>query len=42
MRALVNGHYVTRFQNNGKASMYRAKDLIEIKVIFYLALLKNN
>jgi len=24
--ALVTGHYVTRFQNNGKASMYRAKD----------------
>jgi len=25
--ALVTGHYVTRFQNNGKASMYRAKDV---------------
>jgi tRNA-specific 2-thiouridylase len=24
--ALVTGHYVTRFQNNGRASMYRAKD----------------
>jgi len=24
--ALITGHYVTRFQNNGKASMYRAKD----------------
>ena len=24
--ALVTGHYVTRLQNNGKASMYRAKD----------------
>ena len=24
--ALVTGHYVTRFQNNNKASMYRAKD----------------
>ena len=24
--ALVTGHYVTRMQNNGKASMYRAKD----------------
>ena len=24
--ALVTGHYVTRFQNSGKASMYRAKD----------------
>ena len=24
--ALVTGHYVMRFQNNGKASMYRAKD----------------
>ena len=24
--ALVTGHYVTRIQNNGKASMYRAKD----------------
>ena len=24
--ALVTGHYVTRFQKNGKASMYRAKD----------------
>jgi len=24
--ALVTGHYVTRFQSNGKASMYRAKD----------------
>tara|TARA_B100000780_G_scaffold277211_1_gene247388 strand:- start:65 stop:1195 length:1131 start_codon:yes stop_codon:yes gene_type:complete len=24
--ALVTGHYVTRFQNNGKANMYRAKD----------------
>jgi len=24
--ALVTGHYVTRFQNNDKASMYRAKD----------------
>ena len=25
--ALVTGHYVTRLQNNGKASMYRAKDV---------------
>jgi len=25
--ALVTGHYVARFQNNGKASMYRAKDI---------------
>ncbi len=25
--ALVTGHYVSRLQNNGKASMYRAKDL---------------
>jgi tRNA-specific 2-thiouridylase len=24
--ALITGHYVTRLQNNGKASMYRAKD----------------
>ena len=24
--ALVTGHYVARFQNNGKANMYRAKD----------------
>ena len=24
--ALVTGHYVTRFQSNGKANMYRAKD----------------
>ena len=24
--ALVTGHYVSRFQSNGKASMYRAKD----------------
>ena len=24
--ALITGHYVTRFQNNGKAYMYRAKD----------------
>ena len=24
--ALVTGHYVSRFQDNGKASMYRAKD----------------
>ena len=24
--ALITGHYVSRFQNNGKASMYRAKD----------------
>ncbi|MDB9760720.1 tRNA 2-thiouridine(34) synthase MnmA [Pelagibacteraceae bacterium] len=24
--ALITGHYVTRFRNNGKASMYRAKD----------------
>ncbi|MDA7606637.1 tRNA 2-thiouridine(34) synthase MnmA [Pelagibacteraceae bacterium] len=24
--ALITGHYVTRMQNNGKASMYRAKD----------------
>jgi tRNA-specific 2-thiouridylase len=24
--ALITGHYVTRFQNSGKASMYRAKD----------------
>jgi tRNA-specific 2-thiouridylase len=24
--ALVTGHYVTRFKNNGKANMYRAKD----------------
>jgi len=24
--ALITGHYVTRIQNNGKASMYRAKD----------------
>ncbi len=25
--ALVTGHYVTRIQNNGKANMYRAKDV---------------
>ena len=25
--ALITGHYVSRFQNNGKASMYRAKDV---------------
>ena len=25
--ALVTGHYVTRFQNNGRANMYRAKDV---------------
>ena len=25
--ALITGHYVTRMKNNGKASMYRAKDL---------------
>jgi len=25
--ALITGHYVTRIQNNGKATMYRAKDV---------------
>ena len=40
--ALVTGHYVSRFQRNGQASMYRAKDEIEIKVIFSLAQHKNN
>jgi len=25
--ALITGHYVSRFQNNGKANMYRAKDV---------------
>ena len=40
--ALVTGHYVSRIQKNGQANMYRAKDQVEIKAIFYLAHLKNN
>ena len=40
--ALVTGHYVAREQRNGHANMYRAKIKIEIKVISYLAQLKNN
>ena len=34
--ALITGHYVSRVQNNGQANMYRAKDHIEIKGLFFI------
>ena len=40
--ALVTGHYVTRLQKMVKQICIEQKMQIEIKVIFYLAPLKNN
>jgi tRNA-specific 2-thiouridylase len=39
--ALVTGHYVTRFQSNGKANMYRAKDTSRDQSYFFLERLRK-
>ena len=38
----ITGHYVSRIQKSGQASMYRAKDHNRDKVISYSTLHKNN
>tara|TARA_B100000579_G_scaffold411589_1_gene402525 strand:- start:78 stop:1244 length:1167 start_codon:yes stop_codon:yes gene_type:complete len=39
--ALITGHYVTRIKNNGKAIMYRAKDLSRDQSYFLFATLQE-